>query len=85
MRYFVIGQGSDEKAGLMLMHYHGDETDENLCVGSAFFDTPAVREKFPNRGKWTVESWEPLTISPSLLIQPCGFHGFIREGRWVGV
>jgi hypothetical protein len=31
---------------------------------------------------WQVESWEPLTLSPSLLCH-CGDHGFIREGRWV--
>lgn len=31
---------------------------------------------------WKVESWEPLTISPSLLCG-CGDHGFIRNGVWV--
>lgn len=32
---------------------------------------------------WTLEKREPLTISPSLLCQVCGHHGFIREGKWV--
>ncbi|MGZ6376665.1 MAG: hypothetical protein ACXWPI_18345 [Ktedonobacterales bacterium] len=32
---------------------------------------------------WTLESWEPLTISPSVLCLQCGDHGFIRNGRWV--
>jgi hypothetical protein len=33
--------------------------------------------------KWTVESVDPLTLSPSLLCRACGHHGFIRGGRWV--
>lgn len=32
---------------------------------------------------WQVESWEPLTLSPSLLCTACGDHGFIRQGKWV--
>lgn len=32
---------------------------------------------------WQVESWDPLTLSPSVLCNTCGLHGFIREGRWV--
>lgn len=35
---------------------------------------------------WTVESWDPLTISPSVLdhgSNGCsGHHGYIRNGRW---
>lgn len=32
---------------------------------------------------WTVESKEPLTISPSILCGACNIHGFFREGKWV--
>ena len=32
---------------------------------------------------WTVESTEPLTVSPSILCGLCGTHGFWRDGRWV--
>jgi len=32
---------------------------------------------------WTVESEQPLTLSPSLLCRTCGHHGFIRDGKWV--
>jgi hypothetical protein len=32
---------------------------------------------------WTVESWDPLTLSPSILRTECGCHGFIRNGGWV--
>lgn len=32
---------------------------------------------------WTIESLDPLTVSPSLLCRGCGHHGFIRDGKWV--
>ncbi len=54
------------------------------CVGSAAaFDNPVSRQLEPDRPYWTVESLDPLTISPSLLCLTCGDHGFIRDGRWV--
>lgn len=31
---------------------------------------------------WQIESWDPLTLSPSLLCTACGDHGHIRNGRW---
>lgn len=53
------------------------------CEGAITFDGPVQRQvSEPNRPMWTVESWEPLTLSPSLLCA-CGDHGFIRDGRWV--
>lgn len=51
------------------------------CEGAITLDTPIARELF--RGPfWQVESWDPLTLSPSLLCH-CGDHGFIKQGRWV--
>jgi len=44
---------------------------------------PKYNEIFGRKNTWTVESWEPLTISPSILRKACGCHGFIREGKWV--
>lgn len=32
---------------------------------------------------WDVISLEPLTLSPSLLCNACGHHGFIRSWKWV--
>jgi hypothetical protein len=61
------------------------KADGSPCVGAVTFDTPeiqAVRGTGPGRAVWQVESWEPLTLSPSILCS-CGKHGFIREGRWV--
>ena len=31
---------------------------------------------------WQVESWDPLTLSPSLLCTVCGDHGHIKSGKW---
>lgn len=58
------------------------------CYSGATFRTPTF-EALVARGFgkaeacWRVESWDPLTISPSLLCLTCGDHGFIRAGRWV--
>jgi hypothetical protein len=53
------------------------------CSSCAVFDGETVRRLEPNRPVWTVQSWEPLTISPSVLCRACGHHGFIRDGKWV--
>lgn len=68
-----------EKFGLLVDHYAPDGRE---CAGGIYFDGPVHRELYPGKPGWTVESWEPLTVSPSLLCI-CGDHGFIREGRWV--
>lgn len=52
------------------------------CIGSVMFNGPGQDVVFYNRTKWTVENWEPLTLSPSVLCS-CGDHGFVKEGRWV--
>jgi hypothetical protein len=58
------------------------KADGELCEGAIFFDSETARRVFPDKSRWTVESWEPLTLSPSLLCS-CGDHGFIREGKWI--
>lgn len=84
-----------EKYGAIVWH---KRADGSRCSGGIGFDTPEVRAVAAVSGdtgaKWTVEQWEPLTISPSVLCKAplvpgdpsageCGDHGFIREGRWV--
>jgi hypothetical protein len=54
----------------------------SLCIGGITFASDIAERIEPNRPKWDVQAWEPLTISPSLLCS-CGDHGYIREGRWV--
>lgn len=54
----------------------------NLCEGFVTFDVET--EYTPSHAeRWTVESYDPLTLSPSLLCTVCGHHGYIREGKWV--
>jgi len=68
LRFFNTTE--EKKAGAHVMHVCRDGI---LCEAGIEFHGPHA---------WTVESWEPLTISPSLLCK-CGDHGFIREGKWV--
>ena len=56
--------------------------EDKLCEGCITFDSPTSQSIEPARPKWIVESWDPLTISPSILCD-CGDHGFIRGGKWV--
>ena len=69
-----------EKAGLMIRHPRADGKPHE-CFGSVRFDLPELRHF--DGAKWTVESWDPLTLSPSIRCLECGAHGFIRAGRWV--
>jgi len=66
--------------GLLVDH---SKPDGSPCDGGVVtFASEAARRVDPGRPVWTVESMEPLTISPSLLCH-CGDHGFIRDGRWI--
>lgn len=57
------------------------------CGGFVHFDVPGVAEVFSGRPRWTVVSWEPLTLTPSILCVVekggCGDHGYITDGKWV--
>lgn len=72
-----------EKYGAIIRHYRPDGV---LCEGSITFDGEWQRQNNASGNfthpLWTVEKWEPLTVSPSILCE-CGDHGFIREGKWV--
>ena len=76
---FVSYRG-DAKAGANIRHRTPDGSRE--CEGYITFEGGAWANEFQDIPKWKVESWEPLTLSPSLLCR-CGDHGWIREGRWV--
>lgn len=69
----------NDRIGGIITHALGEG---KLCEGSIWFDCPQVREGWPGKPVWTVESWEPLTCSPSFLCH-CGDHGFIKGGKWV--
>jgi hypothetical protein len=51
--------------------------------GAVTFDGPTQRLIAPAVAKWTLNSDDPLDLSPSVLCRLCGDHGFIRQGRWV--
>ena len=74
-----------ERVGAIVWHRLPAAPD-GWCGGGILFSTaPAGMVG----DRWTVESWEPLTLSPSLASNgappayTCSDHGFIREGRWV--
>lgn len=53
-----------------------------LCGGFVAFNIKS--EIFSNSSpKWNVLSYDPLTISPSLLCKACGNHGYIRNNTWI--
>lgn len=76
------GTPTYDRCGAIVMHKRPDGT---FCEGSIMFDLPGLREVFQYRAYWTVEKWDPLTLSPSLACKAlgCSDHGFIRDGKWV--
>lgn len=69
------------KAGLIINHL---TSEGRQCSGAVLFEGEIQQKLFPERDKWKVENWNPLTLSPSILCS-CGDHGYIREGRWEAV
>lgn len=70
-----------ERIGATVAHKRADNGKD--CLSAITFDSEVARRVFPANTIWQVQSWQPLTISPSLLCRLCGDHGFIREGKWV--
>lgn len=73
-----------EKFGAVIEH---QTPKGEVCRHGITFDGVVARQVEKEEGLWVVESWAPLTVSPSLFCNPvaggCGDHGFIREGKWV--
>lgn len=58
---------------------------EGKCSGDGWisFEGRAWARGFNGKlPSWTVESENPLTLSPSILCRACGDHGHIRNGKW---
>lgn len=70
-----------DRAGLI--EWHRDTQTGDWCCGAVLFDLEGVHVLFPECALWTVVSFEPLTITPSILCRICGHHGWITDGRWV--
>lgn len=75
-----------ERWGLILDHPDA-RNPEMRCTSGITFDSPVAARIDPHRPRWVVESWDPLTLSPSILCVEgrggCGWHGYIRGGLWV--
>lgn len=68
-----------EHYGAIISHR---KPDGNFCEGVITFRSEVQQRIDPGTTAWDVSSWDPLTLSPSLLCH-CGDHGFIQQGRWV--
>jgi hypothetical protein len=69
-----------ERCGMSFEHRRPDSGDS--CGGFLTFDSKVARVVFPDHARWKVESWQPLTLSPSVLCRTCGRHGYVIAGRW---
>lgn len=70
-----------DKKWIGINEWHLNPNGE-LCGGWVPFDVKSDYINPNNPTKWTVESYEPLTLSPSLQCTTCGHHGHIRNNRW---
>ncbi len=78
-----VSYKNDARAAINDYHI---KPDGEPCSGFISFRNGAWAKEFegnPDHQSWEVQSWEPLTITPSLLCRVCGDHGFITNGRWV--
>jgi hypothetical protein len=75
----VSGPKAGERVGIIFWHR---AQDGRACGGYVNFDPDSEKA----RATWTVESEEPLTISPSVLCNGAhgcgGYHGWIRNDAW---
>ena len=86
---FGEGQGltwvtNDQEDVIGAIEYH-ITPEGKRCEGMISFNVPERDAKY-NTGNpplWDVPSWDPLTLSPSVLCRVCGHHGWVRDGKWV--
>jgi hypothetical protein len=74
------GDAEPGASGGILWHRKSDG-DDGWCCGSFWFRDPPFQHAH-QVDKWTLNSREPLDLSPSFLCW-CGHHGFIHGGKWV--
>jgi uncharacterized protein DUF6527 len=76
LRFTHRGETYDEYCGAIFEHPSAS-TETGRCSGAIWFTGQGH-----GKPEWAIESEEPLTLTPSLLCH-CGYHGFIRDGRWM--
>lgn len=69
----------EHRLGAVIDHF---DREGNVCRVSILFDNDCVATFWPDRPVWKLETWIPLNVSPSILCEVCGDHGYIRDGRW---
>lgn len=69
-----------ERYGALIEHV---APDGSPCASSVVFEGQVAVLIHPDDPVWKVQSWAPLTLTPSLLCRRCGDHGFIRNGSWI--
>jgi hypothetical protein len=74
----ITPPGATEPTGVEVEHL---TPAGKRCMGWISLDV-ARNADLPEARKWQVQSWDPLTLSPSLLCG-CGDHGFVRGWRWI--
>ena len=89
MTTFVWGDWEDIGSNVRIRRCHRDGVFyaidyDHPCRDKAYSFVPVIAKgEKPNVDEWTIESEQPLTLSPSLLCRACGHHGWIRDGKWV--
>ncbi len=76
-----IGTPDVDPIGAIIRHpgLRGEE-----CEGSILFASEVARKVFKEKYNfWTVVSFQPLTLQPSIQCPVCSDHGFITNGMWV--
>lgn len=71
-----------------LVEQHPRPDTGAACSGFILFGVPAADDYARHYlgGKdtrWEVQSWDPLSITPSVACRACPQHGYITGGRWV--
>ena len=77
----IVREGKTESYVGAIVYHHKADAPRGYCSGAISFDVP-WQQAHQQQPRWQVVSWDPLTLSPSLLCH-CGDHGFIRDGKWV--
>lgn len=86
-----VTYGTDEVVGAIEHHPRARATElgghlqelDSDCQGAVFFNVQGVPPSVRDRQLWTVVSWQPLELSPSLHCLTCGNHGWIKGGKWI--
>lgn len=79
------GESADLKWGAIVTHKDKRNPELECQGGYITFDGSRQRAKEPDAPKWTVISYDPITLDPSLSCSVCGDHGWIRNGVWEAV